>query len=218
VSSAEDFVAESVEGDEERSPVELFLDQVALVSDVDQWDRRAERVSLMTAHSAKGLEFPLVFLVGLEVGIFPHAAAARDAAGIEEERRLFYVGMTRAMERLTLSCAQERRRYGSRTFAVPSRFLREIPEEVLQGELPEARETGPLGRRDDASLDYSYGQADAEPAGAAIPRGMRVRHPVFGYGTVLDVSGAGPGQKLRVRFDRVGVKTLVLRFANLEPA
>jgi len=219
VSSAEDFVAESVEGDEERAPVELFLDQVALVSDVDRWDRRAERVSLMTAHSAKGLEFPVVFLVGLEEGIFPHAAAARDAAGIEEERRLFYVGMTRAMERLVLSCAQERRRYGSRTFAVPSRFLREIPEEVLQGELPEAREAGPLGRRrEDASLDYSYGQGEAEAAGAAIPRGMRVRHPVFGAGTVLDVSGAGPNQKLRVRFDRVGVKTLVLRFANLEPA
>jgi DNA helicase-2/ATP-dependent DNA helicase PcrA len=219
VAGAEDFVAESVEGDEERAPVELFLDQVALVSDVDRWDRRAERVSLMTAHSAKGLEFPVVFLVGLEEGVFPHAAAARDPAGIEEERRLFYVGMTRAMERLYLSCAQERRKYGSRTFAVPSRFLREIPEEVLQGELPEAREAGPRGaRRDDASLDYSYGQGEPETPGAAIPRGMRVRHPVFGAGTVLDVSGAGPNQKLRVRFDRVGVKTLVLRFANLEPA
>lgn len=216
VSSAEDFVAESVEGDEERAPVELFLDQVALVSDVDTWDRRAERVSLMTAHSAKGLEFPVVFLVGLEEGILPHAAAVRDPAGLEEERRLFYVGMTRAMERLYLSCAQERRRYGSRTFAVPSRFLREIPEEVLQGELPETREAGPRGG--DAALDYSYGQGEPEAAaGGAIPRGMRVRHPVFGAGTVLDVSGAGPNQKLRVRFDRVGVKTLVLRFANLEP-
>ncbi|MEB2346974.1 MAG: UvrD-helicase domain-containing protein [Deltaproteobacteria bacterium] len=218
VASAEDFVAESVEGDEERTPAELFLDQVALVSDVDRWDRRAERVSLMTAHSAKGLEFPVVFLVGLEEGIFPHAVSARDPAGIEEERRLFYVGMTRAMEQLHLSCAQERRRYGSRTFAVPSRFLREIPEEVLQGELPEAREAGPRGERGDSSLDYSYGQGEVEPAGAVIPRGMRVRHPVFGTGTVLDVSGAGAGQKLRVRFDRVGVKTLVLRFANLEPA
>jgi DNA helicase-2/ATP-dependent DNA helicase PcrA len=220
VAGAEDFVAESVDEEEPRTPVELFLDQVALVSDVDQWDRRAERVSLMTAHSAKGLEFPVVFLVGLEEGVFPHAASARDAAGIEEERRLFYVGMTRAMERLYLSCAQERRRYGSRTFAVPSRFLREIPEEVLQGELPEAREPGPAGGRGGASLDYSYGQVEHEPAGITIPRGMRVRHPVFGLGTGLDdVSGAaGPGQKLRVRFDRVGVKRLVLRFANLEPA
>src|SRR5690606_38678245 len=106
VSGAEDFVAESIAEDDERAPVELFLDQVALVSDVDQWDRRAERVSLMTVHSAKGLEFPVVFLVGLEEGVFPHAASARDAAGIEEERRLFYVGMTRAMERLFLSCAR----------------------------------------------------------------------------------------------------------------
>src|SRR5690606_1608155 len=95
VAGAEDFVAESVDEEEPRTPVELFLDQVALVSDVDQWDRRAERVSLMTAHSAKGLEFPVVFLVGLEEGVFPHAASARDAAGIEEDRRLFYVGMTR---------------------------------------------------------------------------------------------------------------------------
>jgi DNA helicase II / ATP-dependent DNA helicase PcrA len=219
VSSAEDFVAESVEADEPRSPVELFLDQVALVSDVDQWDRRAERVSLMTVHAAKGLEFPVVFVVGLEEGIFPHAASARDDSGLEEERRLFYVAMTRAMERLYLSCAQERRRYGSHAFAVPSRFLREIPAEVLHGDVPQRREPGRFGGggRDETALDYSYGQGEAETGGAAIPCGMRVRHPVFGAGTVQDVSGVGPGQKLRVRFDRVGVKTLVLRFANLEP-
>jgi len=219
VSSAEDFVAESVEADEPRSPVELFLDQVALVSDVDQWDRRAERVSLMTVHAAKGLEFPVVFVVGLEEGIFPHAASARDDSGLEEERRLFYVAMTRAMEHLYLTCARERRRYGSSAFAVPSRFLREIPAEVLQGDVPEARGPGRFGGggRDEPALDYSYGQGEPETGGAAIPRGMRVRHPVFGAGTVQDVSGVGPGQKLRVRFDRVGVKTLVLRFANLEP-
>ncbi len=219
VASAEDFVAESVEADEPRSPIELFLDQVALVSDVDQWDRRAERVSLMTVHAAKGLEFPVVFVVGLEEGIFPHAASARDDSGLEEERRLFYVAMTRAMERLYLSCAQERRRYGSHAFAVPSRFLREIPAEVLQGDVPESRDAPRFGggRRDDAGLDYSYAQSEPEGGGAAIPRGLRVRHPVFGAGTVQDVSGAGAGQKLRIRFDRVGLKTLVLRFANLEP-
>jgi DNA helicase-2/ATP-dependent DNA helicase PcrA len=215
VAGAEDFVAESLSSGEERSAVELFLDQVALVSDVDQWDRRAERVSLMTAHSAKGLEFPAVFLVGLEEGIFPHAASARDAAGIEEERRLFYVGMTRAMERLTLTCARARRRYGSRTFAVPSRFLREIPGSVLSGPVPDACGATASEAGGGPSLDYSYGQA--EPEAASIPRGLRVRHPVFGTGTVLGVSGSGPGQKLDVRFDRVGVKRLVLRFANLEP-
>jgi DNA helicase-2/ATP-dependent DNA helicase PcrA len=121
--------------------------------------------------------------------------------------------MTRAMERLTLTCARERRRYGSRTFAVPSRFLSEIPESVLEGELPEAR--AQRGPAEGSSLDYSYAQS--EPDATAIPRGLRVRHPVFGAGTVLDASGSGPGRKLRVRFDRVGVKTLLLRFAHLEP-
>jgi DNA helicase-2/ATP-dependent DNA helicase PcrA len=212
VAGAEDFVAESIEPGSERAPAELFLDQVALVTDVDQWDRRAERVSLMTAHSAKGLEFPVVFLVGLEEGIFPHAASARDAAGVEEERRLFYVGMTRAMERLLLTCARERRRYGSRTFAVPSRFLREIPEALLEGELPEARGAAAPG---EPALDYSYAQGG--PEAEEIPRGMRVRHPIFGAGTVVAVHGSGPGRKIDVRFDRVGTKRIVLRFAHLEP-
>jgi DNA helicase-2/ATP-dependent DNA helicase PcrA len=215
VAAAEDFTVESAApGEVERSAVELFLDQVALVSDVDGWDRRAERVSLMTVHSAKGLEFPLVFLVGLEEGVFPHAASSRDAAGIEEERRLFYVGMTRAMERLTLTCAQERRRYGSRTFGVPSRFLREIPESLLDGARPDARRAAPA----EPALDYDYAHAEYDEGGGEIPRGMRVRHPVFGVGTVLETTGRGAAQKLRIRFDRVGVKTLLVRFANLEPA
>jgi ATP-dependent DNA helicase UvrD/PcrA len=211
VAAAEDFAAANAGiADAERSSLELFLDQVALVSDVDGWDARADRVSLMTAHSAKGLEFPVVFLVGLEEGIFPHAASSRDAAGIEEERRLFYVGMTRAMERLWLTCARQRRRFGARTFGVPSRFLREIPESVLEG-APIAAETGGGAN---PSLDYSYGQEGT----SEIPRGMRVRHPVFGVGRVLDSVGSGPSQKLRIYFERVGVKTVLVRFANLEPA
>ena len=216
VAGAEDFAAESGSGDEERSAIELFLDQVALVSDIDGWDRRADAVSLMTAHSAKGLEFPVVFLVGLEEGILPHASSSRDAAGLEEERRLFYVGMTRAMERLHLTCARERRRFGSRSFAVPSRFLREIPDSVIAGGSP-AR-TPVLRDAGDASsaegrLDYAYAQG----ADGDVPVGLRVRHPVFGAGTVLEASGHGLAQKLRVRFDRVGTKTLLVRFANLEP-
>jgi DNA helicase-2/ATP-dependent DNA helicase PcrA len=115
LASAEDFAAEEAdEAEGERSAVAIFLDRVALVSDVDTYERRAERVSLMTAHTAKGLEFPQVFVVGLEEGLFPHAASARDDAGIEEERRLFYVGMTRAMELLTLTWALSRSRFGSR--------------------------------------------------------------------------------------------------------
>jgi len=175
----------------------------------------------MTAHSAKGLEFPVVFLVGLEEGVFPHTASSRDAGGLEEERRLFYVGMTRAMERLYLTCARERRRYGPRSFAVPSRFLREIPESLIAGQLSEsdaahAHREGPWSPRgSDRSgrLDYAYDQSAED----GIPVGLRVRHPVFGAGTVLEASGRGVARKLRVRFDRVGTKTLLVRFANLEP-
>jgi DNA helicase-2/ATP-dependent DNA helicase PcrA len=170
----------------------------------------------MTAHSAKGLEFPLVFLVGLEEGVFPHSASARDEAGVEEERRLFYVGMTRAMERLTLTCARERRRFGTRTFGVPSRFLYEIPAALIEGGVPSGRRAP--AAPSESQLDYDYAHAEYDEGGGEIPKGMRVRHPVFGFGTVIEVTGRGQTQKLRIRFDRVGVKTLLTRFANLEPA
>jgi DNA helicase-2/ATP-dependent DNA helicase PcrA len=213
LSAAEDFEAANAGlDDEERSPLELFLDQVALVTDIDTYDRREEAVSLMTAHMAKGLEFPVVFLVGMEEGVFPHAASLHDDQGIEEERRLCYVGMTRAMERLTLTSAAERMRFGSRSYGVPSRFLSEIPQEVLaeaRGRAP-ARRT-PTGPR----LDYDYAQeAPAEDGG--LGPGLRVRHPVFGSGTVLSVAGSGAGQKVRIQFERAGVKTVMVRFAQLE--
>jgi len=195
--------------DDERSEVERFLDQVALVADVDFYDRRDECVSLMTVHTAKGLEFPVVFVAGLEEGIFPHAGSQRDEHGIEEERRLCYVAMTRAQDRLFLTWARERRRFGTSTHGSPSRFLSEIPREALGGAAAVARAEAAEGR----SLDYSYGQDDAPPG---LEPGLRVRHPIFGPGTILGVSGSGAGQKLRVRFERAGVKTLVLRFANLE--
>jgi DNA helicase-2/ATP-dependent DNA helicase PcrA len=213
LAGADDFAAaNSLADDDERSPLELFLEEVALVSDIDQHDTRADRVALMTAHMAKGLEFAMVFLVGLEEGIFPHAASSRDDAGLEEERRLCYVGMTRAMERLVLSCAEERRRFGSRSYQVPSRFLSEIPPELLHGELPASASPARSG---DYSIDYSFGQWEGGDAPSLGP-GLRVRHPIFGEGTVMQVSGSGPGQKLRIRFDRVGVKTVLVRFANLE--
>ena len=195
--------------DEERSEIELFLDQVALVADVDFYDRRDECVSLMTVHTAKGLEFPVVFVAGLEEGIFPHAGSLRDERGIEEERRLCYVAMTRAQDRLFLSWARERHRFGSRSYGIPSRFLSEIPREALGKASAGARDDAAEGR----SLDYSYGQDDAPPG---LEVGLRVRHPIFGPGTILGVSGQGAGQKLRVRFERAGVKTLLLRCANLE--
>jgi DNA helicase-2/ATP-dependent DNA helicase PcrA len=209
LTAADDFDHDEV-GNEanDRSEIECFLEQVALVSDIDSYDRREDCVSLMTAHMAKGLEFPVVFVVGLEEGIFPHSGSMRDERGVEEERRLCYVAMTRAMERLTLTSAEERRRFGSRNYCVASRFLSEIPRSVLAGPPPEPAAPIP----GDSSLDYSYGQDEAPE----LAPGLRVRHPIFGPGTVLAVTGTGPGQKLRIRFERAGVKTIVLRFANLE--
>ncbi|HEX2484703.1 MAG TPA: UvrD-helicase domain-containing protein [Myxococcota bacterium] len=213
VAGAEDFEGSE---DDERSLLEQYLDQVALVSDVDAFEGRHDRVSLMTGHSAKGLEFPVVYLVGMEEGVFPHASATRDDRSVEEERRLCYVGMTRAMERLTLTWATERRRYGSVAFGAPSRFLSEIPASLVVGSTPDAPEPprfagGPGGR----VLDYSLGQDEpSEPAAGG--RGARVRHPIFGEGIVLESQGSGPGRKLRIRFDRAGVKTVILRFANLD--
>jgi DNA helicase-2/ATP-dependent DNA helicase PcrA len=220
LAGAEDFEAVNAGPEEEdRSLVELFLDQVALVSDVDQAELRSDRVSLMTAHSAKGLEFPVVFLVGMEEGIFPHQASSRDGRAVEEERRLCYVGMTRAMERLTICWAEERRRYGSRTFGVPSRFLREIPARHVEGPSSGgARARGPRPGGRERVLDYAYDQsAGTGDADAVLAPGARVTHPVFGAGSILAVTGAGPGKKLRIRFDRAGVKTVLLRYANLEP-
>jgi DNA helicase-2/ATP-dependent DNA helicase PcrA len=226
VASAEDFSADSAEvADATRTALERFLDQVALVSDLDSAELRSDRVSLMTVHSAKGLEFPVVFVAGLEEGVFPHQAAARDGRDVEEERRLCYVAMTRAMEKLTLSYARERRRYGQHTFGSPSRFLREIPPQLLElrggGTLegPGAGYSPSRGRSEGRHYDYSYDQgggADDAAGEAGVRKGTRLRHPIFGAGVVLEVIGRGPGQKLRIQFDRAGVKTVLVRYANLE--
>ncbi len=241
LSSADDFTAlnapASEGAEDDRSLLAIFLDQVALVSDLDAYENRSDRVSLMTVHSAKGLEFPIVFLVGLEEGVFPPAASSRDPDGIEEERRLCYVGMTRAMERLTMTYARERRRFGQRLFGAPSRFLREIPASVVTGSDPHGEglgdaggagvagfgRGGPGGRSGsggqgglgERSVDYSYGQWSDDETPLLRP-GLRVRHPVFGAGSVVAVRGQGSSQKLDIRFDRAGVKTVMVRFANLE--
>jgi DNA helicase-2/ATP-dependent DNA helicase PcrA len=194
--------------DDDRSSLERFLDQVALVSDLDFYQEKDDCVSLMTAHTAKGLEYPIVFLVGMEEGMFPHAMSARDETGVEEERRLCYVGMTRAMEKLTLTCAAERNRFGSRSSSPPSRFLAEIPDSALAESARGSSDAGP-------TLDYSYGQSESADA-ASISVGLRVRHPIFGLGSVAQVIGSGPGQKLRILFDKAGLKTVMVRFANLD--
>ncbi len=222
VVSAEDFhIANMGALEEGRTELELFLDQVALVSDLDSYQHEAQRVSLMTVHSSKGLEFPFVYMVGMEEGIFPHASSSRDPSGLEEERRLCYVGMTRAMERLTLTCAGERRRYGGLNYQTPSRFLVEIPEDLIT--VHRAGRAGGSGRPKrtaqgaGSSLDYSYGQEAASEDGE-IAVGVRVRHPVFGIGEILNVTGKDLNQKLKIRFERAGVKTVMVRYANLDLA
>jgi DNA helicase-2/ATP-dependent DNA helicase PcrA len=223
LSSARDFHAANEDelAAEERTELELYLDQVALISDLDGYENREDRVSLMTVHSAKGLEFPIIYLVGMEERIFPHASSMRDEAGLEEERRLCYVAMTRAMEELYVTCAAERLRYGDRTYQTPSRFLQEVPDELIET-LGSASRSGGGGRGpsrsgDGSRFDYSYAQSDGgETEGVAI--GTRVRHPVFGRGEVLAVIGSDLNQKLRIKFERAGVKTVMVRFANLELA
>jgi DNA helicase-2/ATP-dependent DNA helicase PcrA len=225
LTSAEDFhAANAPTADAERTELELFLDQVALISDLDSYEHREQRVSLLTVHSAKGLEYPGVFMVGMEEGIFPHVSSARSDDGIEEERRLCYVAMTRAMEKLVICWAAERRRYGERSYQQPSRFLQEIPQDFIEVMQSSQKPTGGRagGRsfdeyaQDEPSIDYSFNQEG--PDELAIRKGMRVRHPVFGVGSVLALIGNSGDQKLKIQFDRAGVKTVMVKFANLELA
>jgi DNA helicase-2/ATP-dependent DNA helicase PcrA len=208
-----------------------FLEQVALVTDLDSYDGSHDRVTLMTLHAAKGLEFPLVFLTGMEEGLFPHGRSLEEGDALEEERRLCYVGMTRAMDKLYLSHARRRRIYGDFQFNPPSRFLDEIPRHLLAGrEQPALRSAAThnlasvFEQIEPAPLD-----SDEEPfeedvrvvpeAEGGLPRiGQQVRHARFGIGTVRRLEGSGDQQKVYVYFRTVGLKKLLLKFAGLEPA
>jgi ATP-dependent DNA helicase UvrD/PcrA len=210
-----------------------YLEQVALITDLDAYDPSLDRVTLMTLHAAKGLEFPVVFMTGLEEGLFPHSRAAGEGEEVEEERRLCYVGMTRAMEKLYLSHARRRRVYGTFQYNAPSRFLAEIPPGLL-AEAPPAglqRSAGhnlasvfeqlapdPLAAPD--ALEEAFPDAvrvvpDAEEG---LRIGLKVRHVKFGVGTVRRIEGQGENQKVIVYFNSVGPKKLLLKFAGLEPA
>ncbi len=217
-----------------------FVDRVSLLSDADESDGSEHaRVLLMTLHSAKGLEFPAVFLTGLEEGLFPHSRSADEDDDLEEERRLCYVGMTRARVRLFLSHASRRRVFGEYRATEPSRFLAEVPEElVLQLDVSaEGRRGWPSGgygsdtysrgrrggsgyRRPSSVRDASpsYAPEDEDQSGAGPRLGLRVRHPQFGVGTILGIEGEGEGLKLMVRFTSVGTKRLLARFARLDRA
>jgi len=194
---------------EELSELDAFLSHAALEAGEGQAEAWEECVHLMTLHSAKGLEFPLVFMVGVEEGLFPHQMSRDEPGRLEEERRLCYVGMTRAMSVLYLSCAEARRLHGNDSYPMPSRFISEIPVETLE----EVRSSGGYSGYGQAS--YKQGLEEA-PSGLQL--GQQVIHPKFGRGVVLNYEGAGSSARVQVNFEEVGSKWLVLAYANLQSA
>jgi DNA helicase-2/ATP-dependent DNA helicase PcrA len=211
-----------------------FVDQLSLLSDADEESgTRDARVLMMTLHSAKGLEFPVVVIAGLEEGLFPHSRSAEDEAELEEERRLCYVGITRAQRRLVLTSAARRRVFGDYQSTDPSRFIDEIPAGLVE-EVPSAfrapqqsfsqfrgtlygKGSGYRGRSREESPVYQYEDEDQSVPGGLKP-GLRVRHPAFGVGTIVSVEPLDDDTKLIVRFASVGQKTLRAKFAKLEVA
>jgi len=199
---------EGLDNIEELDDLSTFLAHAALEAGEAQGDADEECVQLMTLHSAKGLEFPLVFIAGLEEGLFPHSMSSQEPDRLEEERRLCYVGMTRAMKQLYLSYAESRRLHGSDSYPLPSRFLREIPAELIR----EVR----LGSQV-ASPVYRPSPTGFSEADSFFRLGQRVAHPKFGDGVVLNAEGQGGSARIQVNFESAGVKWLVLAYANLEP-
>jgi ATP-dependent DNA helicase UvrD/PcrA len=223
-----------LEQGEEKVSLESFLDKVSLVTDVDLYEDKGNRVSLMTLHCAKGLEFPVVFIVGIEEGLLPHYRRGEEIEDMEEERRLFYVGMTRAKEKLFLSRAEERSTFGVGRANLASRFLDELPVELLQLEERKGRMESLFSqetlwrdnvdqtvvRKDDLSQETPFSEGEGialSPEGFfQLKIGMRVRHPKFGQGKVIAVEGIDEDQKATIVFQNVGVKRLKVRYANLE--
>jgi DNA helicase-2/ATP-dependent DNA helicase PcrA len=206
VSAARGFSPES-EAEAELSPLESFLAHAVLESGEGQADPYDDCVQMMTLHSAKGLEFPVVFLAGMEDGLFPHQRSVADLAGLEEERRLCYVGATRAMRQLYITYAEQRRLYGVDTYGQPSRFISELPPELVEEIRPRLQVSRPVFVRRSSSLD--------EPPAANMRMGSRVRHSKFGDGVVLNFEGNGPHARVQVNFERQGTKWLMLSYANL---
>jgi DNA helicase-2/ATP-dependent DNA helicase PcrA len=213
VSAARDFQPEG-EADE-LPPLESFLAHAVLESGEGQADAWEDCVQMMTLHTAKGLEFPVVFLCGLEDGLFPHQRSLNDLDGLEEERRLCYVGMTRAMKQLYLTYAEQRRLHGMDNYGMPSRFIKEIPEELVEEVRPRIQVQRPyISQR---SQSNSIGRLRDEPAAPGMRLGARVRHGKFGNGVILTVEGNGPHARVQVNFESQGTKWLMVQFANLEP-
>lgn len=218
LSVAKDYMDSNPDGN-----LQDFLENVALVSDVDDFESSESKVTLMTLHAAKGLEFPVVFLAGLDEGLFPHSRTLMDPEQIEEERRLAYVGITRAERQLYVTNAVTRTMYGRISAYMPSRFLGEIPPELVEeykrkSAMPQSRMTSVPGQQRVSIL--------SKPVATSLPKkhavtdsfskGDKVRHKIWGIGTVLDVIGDGPNMQMKIQFPTKGVRQVVVKFAPLE--
>lgn len=218
LSVAKDYMDSNPEGN-----LQDFLENVALVSDVDDFESSDSKVTLMTLHAAKGLEFPVVFLTGLDEGLFPHSRTLLDPAQVEEERRLAYVGITRAERQLYVTNAVTRTMYGRISAYMPSRFLAEIPPQFMEdyhrkSAMPQSRTTAVPGKQRVSIL--------TKPVASSLPKkhavtdtfakGDKVRHKIWGIGTVLDVIGEGPNIQMKIQFPTKGVRQVVVKYAPLE--
>lgn len=218
LSVAKDYMDSNPEGN-----LQDFLENVALVSDVDDFESSDLKVTLMTLHAAKGLEFPVVFLTGLDEGLFPHSRTLMDPAQVEEERRLAYVGITRAERQLYVTNAVTRTMYGRISAYMPSRFLAEIPPQFMEdyhrkSAMPQSRTTAVPGKQRVSIL--------TKPVASSLPKkhavtdtftkGDKVRHKIWGIGTVLDVIGEGPNMQMKIQFPTKGVRQVVVKYAPLE--
>ena len=230
--------AREYETREDEASLGGFVDRLSLLSEADEESgTREAKVWMMTMHAAKGLEFPLVIIAGLEEGLFPHSRSAESEEELEEERRLCYVGMTRAESQLILTSAARRRVFGEYQSTNPSRFLDEIPAELVERIVPayassqqsafnhghyEFR-TNPYGRKGKApgrtrEAEAAYKYEEEDQSGEGLRSGMRVKHAQFGVGTVVSVEQHNDDLKITVRFNLVGVKKLLAKYAKLEPA
>ena len=213
-----------------------FVDRLSLLSEADEAQGKKDaNVWMMTMHAAKGLEFPVVIVAGLEEGLFPHSRSTEDEDELEEERRLCYVGLTRARERLILTSAARRRVFGDYQSTEPSRFLDEIPAELMRRIEPVVapswnstryetrnpyanRRQGPLKHKEVEATPFASYENEDQSSGSGLKVGKRVRHKQFGVGTVVGVEDEGDDMRVTVKFNTVGTKKLLARYANLEPA
>lgn len=220
VSATADFVYDIEEADPlQISPILDFLAYTSLESGSLQVDEQQPAVQLMTIHSAKGLEYPVVFICGLEESLFPHLFSAEDQLKLEEERRLCYVGITRAMEQLYITYAQRRRVFGHEEARRVSRFVREIPNDLLE-EKSRRMQVNKLGYAQEANSEFAQHMSSdvGSDTDLGFNLGQRVRHAKFGLGTVVDYEGTGERARVSVFFEGIGTKWLVLSYAKLEAA